>query len=162
VVSFEQFGWVAANDPQDCSPRATACSQQSRAVAARTAFRACRPRWTPLPEADGGTSDEGDGGGGDGGPDANGSTVYGDLIDLANWSTFDATTIQVGARGFTGGAFDGRYVYFSPSYNGTLSGLVARVDTQGNFQDGTVARFAAKAPPSLPNLPAFSGSFLSS
>ncbi len=41
-----------------------------------------------------------------------------------------------------GAVFDGEFVYFVPGAN------------------GTVARFDAKTPPSLPKLPGWSGSFL--
>jgi hypothetical protein len=58
----------------------------------------------------------------------------------ASWSTFDLAALN--AVGFTGAAFDGRYVYFVPDFA------------------GVVARFDARTPPSMPKLPAFFGSFL--
>src|SRR5439155_1209450 len=114
------------------------------------------------------------------------------------WSTFDVSTVNAGAKGFIGAAFDGRFVYLVPYSNGATDGIVARYDTQGVFTasaawstfdvstvnagakgfngavfDGrylylvpnngtvasTVARFDAKSPPSMPNLPGFFGSF---
>ena len=65
---------------------------------------------------------------GDGGPG-----VYNDVSDGTNWTTFDTRTVDGGAAGFYGAAFDGRYVYLIPSYNGTLNGIVARLDTQADF-----------------------------
>jgi hypothetical protein len=60
----------------------------------------------------------------------------------ASWSTFDTTGVNANAKGFTGAAFDGRYVYLVPQYG------------------GVVARFDAKTPPSMPKLPGWNGSFL--
>jgi hypothetical protein len=53
----------------------------------------------------------------------------------ASWSTFDTTTVDANAKGFAGGAFDGRYVYFAPN-NANASGpaaVIARYDTQASF-----------------------------
>jgi hypothetical protein len=50
-----------------------------------------------------------------------------------SWSTFDMTTVNMGAKGFRGAAFDGRYVYFVPCLNPSFDGLVARYDTQAAF-----------------------------
>jgi hypothetical protein len=52
---------------------------------------------------------------------------------VGSWSTFDTTTVEAGAAGFVGGAFDGRYVYFVPHDNGVYDGIVSRYDTQANF-----------------------------
>jgi len=57
------------------------------------------------------------------------ATVYHDMTDPSFWSVFDTTGLSSNARGFFGGAFDGRYVYFVPS-NYTLA---ARYDTQAVF-----------------------------
>jgi hypothetical protein len=73
----------------------------------------------------------------DGAPFDASATVYGDFTDLAAWSTFDLTTINPGASGYTGAAFDGRYTYLVPAYNGALHGIVARNDSQGSFSDAT-------------------------
>jgi hypothetical protein len=51
------------------------------------------------------------------------------------WSTFDTTSVTAGAAGFVGAGFDGRYLYFVPSYNGTLNGIVMRYDTRAPFGD---------------------------
>jgi hypothetical protein len=61
---------------------------------------------------------------------------------VGSWSTFDTATLNANAITFAGAVFDGRYVYLVPS------------------GAGIVARFDAKSPPSMPKLPAFSGSFL--
>lgn len=51
----------------------------------------------------------------------------------ASWSSFDVSTVKVGAKGFFGAAFDGRNVYFVPDYNGMFDGIVARYNTQAAF-----------------------------
>jgi hypothetical protein len=57
------------------------------------------------------------------------------------WSTADLTELDPSASFYLGAVFDGRYLYFIP--RGT----------------GLVARFDAKSPASMPDLPAFHGSF---
>jgi hypothetical protein len=52
-----------------------------------------------------------------------------------SWETFDVSTVSSTAKGFIGGAFDGRYVYFIPYNNGAYDGVIARYDTQGTFGD---------------------------
>jgi len=49
----------------------------------------------------------------------------------SSWAGFNATSVNMGAQGFSGEAFDGRYIYFAPNFAGsaTASGLVARFDT---------------------------------
>ena len=56
----------------------------------------------------------------------------------ASWSTFDVTTVNGGANGFRGTAFDGRYVYFVPGAHsvnglGVADGIIARYDTLAGF-----------------------------
>jgi hypothetical protein len=46
-----------------------------------------------------------------------------------SYANFDATSVAVGALGFNGGVFDGRYVYAAPSQNG----VVTRYDTEQPF-----------------------------
>jgi hypothetical protein len=60
---------------------------------------------------------------------------------LASWTTLDTTTIDPALLGFKAAIFDGEYLYLSPN------------------QNGVVARFDAKSPPSMPALPAWHGSF---
>lgn len=71
-------------------------------------------------------------------PSNNGSGYYGVVVRYdtqasytasASWEAFDANSLGVGARGFIGATFDGRYVYFVPHWHGT----VARYDTQAAF-----------------------------
>lgn len=61
--------------------------------------------------------------------------VYTDFADATAWATFDTTNAAPGAAGFAGSIFDGRYLYLAPAYNGTVNGLVARHDTQGELTD---------------------------
>jgi len=57
----------------------------------------------------------------------------------ASWTTFDLSTVNVGAVGFQGAVFDGRYLYLVPSENGanyfgpSFDGVVARYDTTAAF-----------------------------
>jgi hypothetical protein len=51
------------------------------------------------------------------------------------WSTFDIATVNANARGFVSAAFDGRYIYLAPHYNGAYHGTTARYDTQASFTD---------------------------
>ncbi|MHC4695260.1 MAG: hypothetical protein ACYTFA_00805, partial [Planctomycetota bacterium] len=58
--------------------------------------------------------------------------------DVTNWAAFDAGEHEVGndPDGYDGIVFDGRYVYFSPGFNGAqFHGEVLRYDTQGDFDD---------------------------
>lgn len=64
-----------------------------------------------------------------------GPAVYTPFTDPTAWTTFDAASLVAGAGGFVGAVFDGHYLYLVPSYNGTLNGLVMRLDTQGSFTD---------------------------
>ena len=65
------------------------------------------------------------------------------LADATSWSAFDIATHEklAAAPGFVGTVFDGAYIYFIP------------------FGTSVMARFHAKAPASMPSLPAFYGSF---
>jgi hypothetical protein len=64
------------------------------------------------------------------------------------WETFDPNQLALPDGGvinaYLGAVFDGQYVYFAPT-----------TPTKG----AVFLRFAAKSPPSLPNLPEFHGSF---
>lgn len=51
----------------------------------------------------------------------------------SSYETFDLTTINSGAKGFFGGAFDGRYVYYVPNNNGVPDGLIVQYDITANF-----------------------------
>jgi hypothetical protein len=74
-------------------------------------------------------------------PNYNGDSYHGLVLrydtqasftNAPSWSAYDAgSTDGLLARGFLGGMFDGRYVYFVPNYNGTAyNGVVMRYDTQ--------------------------------
>ena len=68
-----------------------------------------------------------------------GMQSYSNLGDKAQWSTFDMTTVNANAKGFAGGAFDGRFIYFVPENNSPgfagngYDGVVSRYDTQAGF-----------------------------
>ncbi len=59
--------------------------------------------------------------------------TQGGFGDAAAWSTFDIATVDANAVGYQRAAFDGRYLYYAPHYNGAYHGNVARYDTQGDF-----------------------------
>ncbi|MFK8026290.1 MAG: FG-GAP-like repeat-containing protein [Ilumatobacter sp.] len=78
-------------------------------------------------------------------PANNGPGSFGEILrldtaaqfdDATSWTAFDPGANAVGTDpdGYVGGAFDGRYVYFSPGNNGTdFHGEVLRLDTTGDF-----------------------------
>lgn len=71
-------------------------------------------------------------------PDGQSSaTTYNDISDPTLWETFDSTTVDPKARGFTGEAYDGRYVYYVPYDTSTRSGLVLRYDPTAPFASGS-------------------------
>jgi hypothetical protein len=76
--------------------------------------------------------DVGDGGveGSEGGTDA-----FHDVTDASFWQSFDVASVVPGAGGFTGGAFDGKFVYFAPFGIGVVSGLVVRYEIAKGFTD---------------------------
>ena len=89
-------------------------------------------------------------------PYNNGSGQHGEVLrydtngefeDVVAWEAFDPGSNGVGTDpdGYVGGAFDGRYIYFAPMYNGSRHhGEVLRFDTQGAFSDtGSWATFDA-------------------
>jgi hypothetical protein len=57
--------------------------------------------------------------------------------DTAAWESFDLKTVNPGATGYFGAAFDGRYVYFAP-YS---TSLLARWDSQKSFTDPSAYQF---------------------
>ncbi len=59
----------------------------------------------------------------------------GDFDDASAWSTFTANEVDPRANGYYGGSYDGRYVYFSPFFNGTHDGFAIRYDTTASFAD---------------------------
>ena len=77
----------------------------------------------------------------------------GDFTALASWAAYDPGANGVGTDpdGYVGGAFDGRYVYFAPAYNGTSHhGEVLRYDTESAFdQAGSWSVFDAQGDPTV-------------
>ncbi|PWU12119.1 MAG: hypothetical protein C5B50_22045 [Verrucomicrobia bacterium] len=69
------------------------------------------------------------------------------FTDTNSWQAYDAgNTSGLNTRGFSGGVFDGRYVYFSPTLNGAPDGIVLRFDTHGGFTNsGSWQAFDASA-----------------
>jgi len=55
-------------------------------------------------------------------------TSYSSLNDTGKWESYDLSKIDPAAKTFTGGAFDGRYVYFV-----NTNSLMLRFDTKGAF-----------------------------
>ena len=59
-----------------------------------------------------------------------------DFSTAGSWTVYDVNNVDLDAEGFTGAVFDGRYVYFVPSYSGggaALNGHVTRYDTTADF-----------------------------
>jgi hypothetical protein len=57
------------------------------------------------------------------------------FTDPKSWSAMDLTTVNPNLKGFVGGVFDGRFVYFVPFFE--AEGLfVTRYDTKAPFTDG--------------------------
>jgi hypothetical protein len=69
-----------------------------------------------------------------------------------SWSTFDVATVNAKARGFSGAAFDGRYVYLAPWF----ATVVARYDAQAAFT-GTGSWSMFDLTTASPSAKAFSG-----
>jgi hypothetical protein len=71
------------------------------------------------------------------------NATSGDMNEPKNWATFDLGGFDPRARGFMGAAFDGRFVYLVPHFNGVLaaSGVLFRYDTQAPF--GTAASWSS-------------------
>jgi hypothetical protein len=61
--------------------------------------------------------------------------THGTFGAAASWSTFDTTSVNPNARGLAYAAFDGRFVYFLPNYDGTPDSTVVRFDSRGDFAD---------------------------
>ena len=60
------------------------------------------------------------------------------FTDVLSWQAFDpeAAGLASGLRGYNGGVFDGRHVYFVPNMvNGTMHGKVMRYDTSLPFEE---------------------------
>jgi len=60
------------------------------------------------------------------------------FTNIASWTAYDAGNVNgLTTRGYEGGVFDGRFVYFSPAASGIQAGKVLRLDTTGNFMNAT-------------------------
>ncbi len=61
--------------------------------------------------------------------------TQGDFSSAASWDAYDAgSTGSLTTKGYYGGAFDGRYVYYAPFHDGTdFHARALRYDTQGGF-----------------------------
>jgi hypothetical protein len=55
------------------------------------------------------------------------------FVAPGSWFTFDTTTVNTHSGWFAGAAFDGRYVYFVPTFNTSYISEVTRYDTQAPF-----------------------------
>ena len=64
--------------------------------------------------------------------------TQGPFDDTTSWLTFDPANhgVSANAGGYSGGVFDGQYVYFVPNYNGSYDhGEVLRYDTAADFTE---------------------------
>lgn len=60
--------------------------------------------------------------------------THGSFTNAASWQAYDAgNTGGLPAKGYSSGVFDGRFVYFAPTFNGAPSGIALRYDSQGPF-----------------------------
>ena len=68
------------------------------------------------------------------------------FMDACSWDVFNPANHGVGInpKGFVGGVFDGRYIYFVPNNDGAYNGEVLRYDTTEEFRD--VTSWAAYSP----------------
>jgi hypothetical protein len=56
----------------------------------------------------------------------------------SSWHAYDAgSTSGLNAKGYSSGTFDGRFVYFAPTFNGSPSGVALRYDSLGNFTNAS-------------------------
>ena len=67
----------------------------------------------------------------------------GGFAEDRSWEVFDICQIDENSRGFFGGIFDGRYIYFTPHCKAPdlYHGQVTRYDTQGDFTSADSWRF---------------------
>lgn len=61
------------------------------------------------------------------------------FTSAGSWTSYNAAnTNGSGANvGLTSGVFDGRYIYFTPYFNGAFSGVILRYDSTGTFGSGS-------------------------
>lgn len=59
-------------------------------------------------------------------------------LSSTNTVTFNTTAnVNANSKGFSGGIFDGRYIYMIPYNNGAFYGQITRFDTFGNFSSSS-------------------------
>ncbi|MEM2922457.1 MAG: DUF2341 domain-containing protein [Candidatus Bathyarchaeia archaeon] len=63
--------------------------------------------------------------------------TQGPFTDSESWSVYDAGNVSgLNTKGYYGGVFDGRYIYFTPRTDGLVHhSRVLRYDTHGEFRD---------------------------
>ena len=57
------------------------------------------------------------------------------------WTFYDTAAQNSSSKGFSGGVFDGRYLYMIPTNNGSADGLVTRYDTTQSFTSASAWTF---------------------
>ncbi len=71
-------------------------------------------------------------------PDAGDAAPATPFASPSNWSTFDLGALNAAATGFSGGVYDGHYIYLVPNTDPTgLSGYIGRYDTKIAFPSAT-------------------------
>ena len=78
--------------------------------------------------------------------------TQGDFSMESSWDAYDAgSTDGLATKGYAGGAFDGRYLYFAPFYSSSaFHGRILRYDTQGSFtSNGAWSAYDASSTDSL-------------
>jgi hypothetical protein len=80
-------------------------------------------------------------------PFNNGVSYHGEVVrydtqatfaSAGSWTAYDVTNVCPGAKGYTGGGFDGRYIHFVPFYdNSVYHGKTLKYDTQGSFTNAS-------------------------
>lgn len=70
-------------------------------------------------------------------------SAQGTQVGLGVTSTqfFDTKAVNSASAGFTGSAFDGKYIYFAPQNNGSPSGQITRYDTRSSFYSSSSYSF---------------------
>ncbi len=65
------------------------------------------------------------------------------FTSTSSYSFLDIATKDAGAIGYSGSVFDGRYVYFVPTFNGVYHGKIAVLDTASAFTESGLSIFDA-------------------
>ncbi|HIH44433.1 MAG TPA: hypothetical protein HA257_04975 [Candidatus Methanoperedenaceae archaeon] len=57
-----------------------------------------------------------------------------EVFDLSgSYAFFDMASVNASAKGYKGVTTDGKYLYFSPFFNGVIHGMIARYNTSADF-----------------------------